>query len=505
MKTIIYILILVAVSCQPQELFVNYDNFEINIPGTPGPWIKYHDKYFCYFRTDNDQFNSASNHQFYIIAENGEINTKVDVPQAIQKNYYDLYIKNDTLFTTEYYNHNTFYLDLSTNTWIETRKGIDLYFADKDYSVYSLDFGEWGGSTWFEDRQTKNQYEIGVSTPIVNRLNETYYLTSGTSILKIDNPKRLDKSEEPYDYKKAVLDKDYHKESNYSTNGAETVFEYSDNDYFNPTFSIATSFIQDNKLYHLYKDSISTKIGRIENNDLIPIYTLKSNIRPFIRYYDTRNPIQNKNSQTLQFKTNQENVYGLIVINENDINIITFDNKYKEPVYGKNELNEWVEKSLEFFSSNLDNLHISEIDSLEKKIKATDVTQKHKISTYRLEGMDVETPRIYRKIESDTLKLITMYYYGTIEKEIELIHLEWVLNNKNTSLYESLRSTIKKDKKANPFEPKFICISNYLTAKFGKPSSIKKESNGFEQKWIADKLIIVLDYSGNVQLTIQHK
>ena len=76
-----------------------------------------------------------------------------------------MYIKNDTIFTTEYYNHNTFYLD-KNNNWIETKKGIDLYYDDKDYSVYSLDFGEWGGVTWFKDKQTGTQFEIGATTPV---------------------------------------------------------------------------------------------------------------------------------------------------------------------------------------------------------------------------------------------------------------------------------------------------------------------------------------------------
>src|SRR5436190_8559663 len=147
MKTVIQILILIftTIPCQSQEIKVNYENINIYIPGRPGPWIKFNGKYYCYFVTDNDKFSSRSNNHFYILDKNGEIKSEIDVPKELQATYYDLYIKNDTIFTTEYYDHNTVYLDLPTNTWIKTKKGFDLYYDDEDYSVYSLDFGEWGG------------------------------------------------------------------------------------------------------------------------------------------------------------------------------------------------------------------------------------------------------------------------------------------------------------------------------------------------------------------------
>lgn len=324
-------LILFLASCQPQELNVSVKNIDIKIPGNPGPWLKYKDNYYCYFKTDSDQFSSGSNQQFYVLDNNGKVKSKIKVPGKLQTVYYDLYIKNDTIFTTEYYNHNTFYLDQPKNTWIETKKGIDLYYEDNDYSVYSLDFGEWGGVTWFENKKTSKQYEIGLTSPIVNKFNDSYYLTSGISVLKINDPTKLDESKEPYDYRKAVADLEnrYHRNGNYSTNGAEIIFKYKDNDYFNPTFSITTSFVSNDKLYHLYEDSLSTKIGVIENKKLVPVYDFENKIRSFQWYYDTRNPIQNNNFQSTQFQTDKESVYGIIEINKNNVSLTYFNNKFK--------------------------------------------------------------------------------------------------------------------------------------------------------------------------------
>lgn len=506
MKTVIYIIILtfITASCQPQELNVNIKNVEINIPGSPGPWLKYNDNFYCYFKTDNDKFSSGSNHQFYILEKNGQIKSKIDVPQKLQTFYYDLYIKNDTIFTTEYYDHNTFYLDQTDNNWIETKKGIDLYYDDKNYSVYSLDFGEWGGVTWFKDKQTGKQFEIGATTPIINKLGESYYLTAGKSVLKIDNPKMLDKSEEPYDYQKAVLDERFRREGNYSTNGAEIIFEYENDDYFNPTFSLATSFISNDKLYHLYKDSISTKIGTIENKKLVPFYEFKSEIRPFQWNYDTRNPIQNNNFQSVQFRTDKDSVYGIIEINKNDFKVTYFKNIYKEPVFGEKKMNDWLENTFENYYSNFSALTLDQIGKIEQDINATNITQKHKISTYRLDGRNVETPRIYRKIESDELRLLTIYYYSENEKKIELINFEWGENrNKNQNIADVVASMSNNEKEETLYKQKFDWISNYLKRKLGEPNDYKTNKNGTEQKWKKDKKIIVLEYSKrDVELTI---
>ncbi|EDM42816.1 hypothetical protein SCB49_00010 [unidentified eubacterium SCB49] len=505
MKNLIHIIILVFItaSCQTQELNVESKNVEINIPGRPGPWIAYNDNFYCYFKTDNDKFSSGSNHQFYIIDKDGKIKSQIDVPKKLQTFYYDLYIKNDTIFTTEYYDHHTFYLD-KNNNWIETKKGIDLYYDDKDYSVYSLDFGEWGGVTWFKDKQTGKQFEIGATTPVVNKLRESYYLTAGKSVLKIDNPKMLDKSEEPYVYQKAVLDERFHREGNYSTNGAETIFEYENDDYFNPTFSLATSFISNEKLYHLYKDSISTKIGIIEDKKLVPFHEFKSIIIPFHWYYDTRNPIQKNNFQSVQFKTDKDSVYGIIEIDKNDFKVTQFNNIYIEPVFGEKKMNEWLENTFDNYYSNFSVLTLNQIDKVEQEINATDITQKHKISAYQLDGQNVETPRIYRKIESEKLSLVTMYYYTENDKKIQLVSFEWGKNRNQNQDFENIVAEMAYEgKKEKLFKQKFDWISDYLKGKLGEPNDNKTDKNGTEQKWKKDNKIIALEYNkSDVELTI---
>ena len=127
-----------------------------------------------------------------------------------------------------------------------------------------------------------------------------------------------------------MLDENYFRFENYSTKGVEIVFKNTFDDYFNPKFSIITSYISGNSLYHLYKDSISTKIGIIQDKKLVPVYSFKSDIIPFNLNYDSRNPIQNNIYQTVQFTTIDKNVYGIIELNGGDITVTYFKYLHKE-------------------------------------------------------------------------------------------------------------------------------------------------------------------------------
>src|SRR5690606_39999119 len=99
----------------------------------------------------------------------------------------------------------------------------------------------------FKDKFSDIQYEVQATTPIINKFKNAYYLTESHSIIKIDNPKRLEVSKQPYDYKVAVLSGRYWREGSYSTEGAEILFEKTDDNFFNPTFSIETTFTLNNK------------------------------------------------------------------------------------------------------------------------------------------------------------------------------------------------------------------------------------------------------------------
>ena len=211
-------------------------------------------------------------------------------------------------------------------------------------------------------------------------------------------------------------------------------------------------------------------------------------MKPFRLNYDWRQPIQN-NKQTFQFFKDDNN-YGIVEIENNSLLVTTFKNNYKETVLSEKEMKRWFENVFEYYFENFNKLKIKEIDAQEEKIKATNLTQKHKITHYLLDGKDVETPRIYRKYEGSELKLITSYYYTTKGKNIELIDFEWSENTNNKSIEDWINESSEENKS---IKSKFEQISHYLTKQFGNPNPIDAET----LEWKIKNLVINLSYNRN--------
>ena len=137
-----FFLLFCLFSCSKNQAIINQVENKIDIFGTIGPSIKYKNKYYSFFQNYNDALRTQLTSTFYIIDESGKTESKIEVPNELQTWYYDLYVKNDTIFITEYNDNETFFLDLDSKTLEKTKKGIDLFYEDADFEVYSLDFGE---------------------------------------------------------------------------------------------------------------------------------------------------------------------------------------------------------------------------------------------------------------------------------------------------------------------------------------------------------------------------
>ncbi|MDR2237846.1 MAG: hypothetical protein LBE92_17115 [Chryseobacterium sp.] len=507
MKTTLPILILLFFiqfyKSQEKQINVKYENIEINIPGKPGPWLMHNQSFYCYYSTDYDSYSSTSKNSFYVLDKKGKIKSKIEVPkELLQTSYYDLYMRNDSIFTTEYDDQNTFFLDENNQKWIRTKKRIDLIYHDHSYEVFSKDFGPWGGVTWFKDKKTKKQYEFAGSNPVINYFNNIYYATLNHRILKISNPKAMQLNE-PYDYEKPILAKDYFRNGSHSLTGTKTIFEDKNNDY-KTYFSIATSFIANKKLYSIYTDNMSSKIGILDHHKLIPIYEFEEKIKPFVWNYTWRNLISNNHYQTFQFSNEKTKQLGILEIDCNNIHVFNFTNSYKEPVFGEQKLQEIVEKAINYYIDNFNHLNLSPIDSIEQSDNATDVTQSHKMTHYLLKCRDVETPRIYRKFETPQIKLLSAYYYTSKEKRIELINLEW----KTKTNFESMEEAIE-ELKFNPlhsYKSKFSKLSIFLINKIGEPSKRSVDKDRSRLQWESSTKSIELYYDKDiVKLSILRK
>lgn len=498
-------LFLVLLYCNPgftQDFAVNYHNINISIPGKVSSIIKKNNRFYCYFETDNDAMSTAPTQHFYILDIEGKVLQKIEVPENLQRWYNDFYIKNDTLFTTDYYDNHTFYLNESNNQWIATKKAEHLYYVDKDYTIYAMDFGEWGAVTWFNDHETGKQYEVSAKTPVINKFENIYYLTDEEHILKIENPKKLEESINPYNYSKIVGEGTYFRHGSFSFKGAKQVAKFEKSHLFEQTFK--TSFIIKDQLYFLIEEKNQTSVYRLEKEQLKKSFDLKPDIHLYKNSPNNRNPINKNNHQTVQFRTSVEDVFGVIAFDDKKMDITYFTNTFKETLLTELQMMQWFKTSYTNYYQNFKNLTLQEIVATEQKVGSSDLTQRHKITHYLLDGRNIETPRIYRKYEGEHLSLITHYYYSTEGEKIELVSFEWNRHNKQFKSFIDMQ----RFEEANPdikniYKEKYNQLSIFLKQTLGTPARVEESNEEGKMEWQTDDLKILLSYSSyTVELTI---
>jgi len=283
--------------------------------------IKYENKFYCFFNeVKKDNFRRDIKFCF-VFSDKGNYIKKIEVPNDIQNTvYYDLFIKNDSIFVKTYMDSKTFYFDSKNTKWEKTKDVDDLIFEDDRFYFTYLDFGEWGATTWCKDKRTKKEYELASSGTKINKIDSVYYITSDLRILKIIDPTKMKESDNDYLYE-VVIKKNYAEGTN-SLKGAEIIFDDTTFSYWEqkqPKLSIATSFVRNNKLYHLCVDSTKTFVAELINGQMQPTQKIGAKNSFFNWYYSDRNKIQKDGSQTLKFKSN--NKFGILVINGQEINI----------------------------------------------------------------------------------------------------------------------------------------------------------------------------------------
>jgi len=285
--------------------------------------VKFDEKYYCFFDDEWSNGNRTDIKHFFILTKTGYIQKEIELPSPIQNcTYFDLFEYKDTIFAKLYMKDNGYYLDTLNEQWVETKKVDDVIYEDDRFCVTYLDYGEWGYATWFIDKETEKEFELASSAKIINKIDSSYYLTEGTWIMKIENPTLLQECKDDYYYEK-IEKKDF-VEKTFSLIGTEFIYNDTTYSYWNfeePKVYIATSFTYNNNLFHLCIDSAKTFIANVQNNEIIPLYTIGRKFSTFNCFFSYRYRIHENNKQLLKFKTKSTNLYGFIEIEENKINI----------------------------------------------------------------------------------------------------------------------------------------------------------------------------------------
>lgn len=475
---------------QNPDFKITIDTINVNLKDIMKPGIrvslthavKYHNKYYCFFN-DQPLFAYNDTNRFFIFSDQGKFEREINIPYDFLIGFYqDLFIYNDRIILKNHYSeHKTYYLDTINFKWEEIEEVDDIIYEDKDYYVTFLDYGEWGYATWFKDKSTNKEYITSIYSPIINKINNDYYLTTGKSVYKINDFKRLPICEEKGYYLKEKIKKG-ETPPEYSSNEAlDIIFkDTSDDEYSLVTkFNIATSFVNNNQLYHIYNDRGRYYIGYISDRKMIPIYSFDTNIHIFSRHNSYRCKIQKNKSQLLKFETNSENQYGFIEIMDNKINITYLNHNIDSiPFLGLNTFNMAFKSILNFYRVN-NNITISQIDSVEKVFGATDIKYNPKGALHESyypnkNKYSFEGAKTYVKVADNVISSTSKYYYTKNDSIVKTIFIQFKLtpNYKRTVSFAPFSN---KPSHKNYFGDRFKKITDIITKQLGKPIINKEE------------------------------
>ncbi len=395
-------------------------------------------------------------------------------------------MRNDSIIAKTYYEKNSYYFDRNKLEWSQIKTTDDLIYEDKDYYITSLDFGEWGGATWFRDKKTGEEYQVGITTPVVNKLNEAYYLSMGSVVVKVENPRLMKKCDEDNYYEYVVRNRKFYDESYYSQ-GTEIIFKDSISDWFNPKFNIITSFAHKNQLYHLCRNENYTYISTIENNRMLPIDTVGNNITIYRWVNSYRSPIGSDGSQLRMFKTNNENLFGLIHLKDNNIYLHYLNNDFsltQQPI-GAVKADNLFKIKLNEIISNIGKLDVEQVLTMEENMNSRDITPMHVVglssgyypnkNKYKLDAFGA-----FQTIEDSIFTNKTEYYYTKESGSIRAIMFEWKKTKFDVSLNSFLMEEQTKASSIILFQNKFDFLKNYITQRMGEPLSLKEKLKIFK-------------------------
>ena len=358
------------------------DTISVDVKGEMTHALKYQDKLYILFEQRVLKYGGYGKRWLYIIS-NGNVEKIVDCPKEMETVYLDFYVKNDSIILKPYMDKQSYYLDLKDYHWTKIDKTDDLIFEDEKFLVYSLDFGEWGGKTWFKEKKTGQEYVLEATIPLVNKIDSTYYLTNSFRVLKIDNPRLLNKCSEDITYENIESTGKFYswygKPMGFNIVYQDTTIDHFDFDY-KP--HIVSSFVLNNELLHIYETDTATYIARHKNNLIEPIQNIIDNIRFYNWHYSYRCSNLNGNNELIKFRTKDEQLLGLLEVINDEIHVSYIVNKaILEPVLiGAERADSIFVNRLNAILPEFNNLKLNTIDLKERTWGSFDITPNHNIA-----------------------------------------------------------------------------------------------------------------------------
>lgn len=457
---------------------IDSDTTYFKSPSSSSFILKNDDKFYMFAEQDLHPYTTQEA-KFLKIFKSKKIEFETQISDNMNTVYIDFFKKNDSILYKKYLDNDTYYLDKKFS-WIKTAyKSDDLIYQDKYFYVTSLNFGEFGQRTWFKDKKTKREYDFDLFVSIINKIKNDYYITKSKNIYLLSNPKTLRKTPQS-DYYNNYKNSNKYSNSYKDSNALKILFSTDKKDFY-----IATSFVFNNRLYHICRESESTYIGEIIDKKITIVQELPKDIIPFSKYFNYRNKIQN-NKQIVQFLTKENNLTGIIEINNNKVTLFYFKNQYKNEYLDYANAKIEFEKKVDFLYKNIGKISLKEISNYEKI--PVPVTHYMKLQYSEKKNQDFKGPQIYKTIEDNFLELHTLYSYNN-QNIIEGITFDW---NRNLD-YENKTKSVDHDSIKKGENERYNNIKKFLISKFGKPKHESENDDNKKNTWEIEDKIIRLD------------
>lgn len=474
------------------------DTVFVNIKGEMTHALKYRNKLYVIFEQRVFKYGGHGKRWLYIFTE-GNIEKLIELPKELKTNYLDFYVKNDTIIVKPDYKPQSYYLDLKRNVWVEHEETDNLIFEDDKFYVYSTDFGELGGMTWFKDKTTGSEYAVKAFIPLVNKINTTYYLTSPFRVLKIEDPILLNKCNDDVTYRNIGKSGQYyywHPEPV----GIEVIYEDTTADYYSRSYNphIHSSFVlMQKELLHIVTVDNAVYIAKIENNAIVPIQKIAENLRYYNEHFSYRCRNAIGRNELLKFRTDDDRFFGLMEINNYMIHMTHFSNSAElEPKsIGSEKADNIFMGRLNIILSDLEKLKIEHIDVKEQQWGTFDITPNHRIGISEFyypnpNGFELDTSRSYLIQEDSVISNLVRYYATRGNGLIRVVSIDWEQTD--------IRVRSPKTLVSEALNKKARSIEHLINQATGEKSSKQERKNFTRKIWnTSDGFTIGLDVWNN--------
>lgn len=460
------------------------DTVCINVKGRMTHALKYQEKYFVLFE-EIVKWGYAKR-LLYVISD-GEIERVIDCPSKMHTTYLDFFVNNEIIYLKPYMNDIFYRLNLKNYNWEEIKEVKDLIYEDNNYYVYALDFGEWGAKTWFISKKTDKEYLIEAETPLINKIDSIYYLSTPNAVFKINNPLQLNICDQDVTYENIEKTKKcytwYGEPIGFEVVYVDTLYNYFE---YNFQPNIVTSFVKDNELLHIYETVNETFIAKSNKFSIQKIQKIGDQQRFYRDSHSYRFRNTSKKNELLLFETRDPQCTGLMDLLNNEI-ITTYiwnGTAIQEKQLPSKTVDSIMFNRLDLIFENYEKLFLKDIKIHEQQWYSFDITPPNMGigDCYNPRKFKIDAWKAY-SIKEDSTFIISIDYYATKETDlVRAVFIEW-------SEFDFFTST-----PTEYFINKHKLLEDYLTKKFGNFSEIKYLENLDEKIWkTSNGLTIILE------------